>query len=98
MTETYRTSDDCKITAERNGHTIGEIETITYLKENDAVMGTVSFAECIADPRGCDVIIQRYTEAGPLRNVFYGVNLGSNLYLETPIMFLTDHFSEVQEV
>lgn len=89
---TYRTSDSCKIIAERDGNQIGHIEYITYITEGDAAMGTVSFSECVADPRGCDIVVESYLDVGVLKEIFEHIDLSNNLYLETPIVFVTDTY------
>lgn len=94
---TYRSSDDCKIYAMRDGYKIGEAENLTFITEGNAATGTVSFKECAADPRLCDLVVEQYLHVGILKKIFHHVELSDNLYLETPIVFVTDRLETISE-
>lgn len=95
MQKTFIGNYPCEVVALRNGKPIGVAERITYVVEGDSAIGTVSFKECDADPRGCDLQVTNIDQDNRVWiHEFKHVELSSNLYLETPIIFVTDAYSE----
>jgi hypothetical protein len=79
------------ITAHSNRIVIGELDRITYITDSGAAMGTITFKDCIADPRGCDIHIYTAGEQ-TTREIFKAVDMSDNLYLGAVIVFSTNEY------
>ncbi len=94
-TTTLTSNHSCDLSAHMNGIPIGEIERITYLVNGNAAMGTITFTDCIADPRGCDIQINHIDDHNrTTKEVFKHVELSDNLFLGAVIVFVTDEYSK----